>query len=91
MYVKSRQGAVQQTILGLKESSYKLRLEKQASVKTLFDSRDEVLIQMQCRTANCSPSQDQRHSDCRDEVWYERRRGLHAPPSVTRNRCNWDT
>jgi len=45
-----------------------------------------VLVQIECRSADCSTAQDQRRRlpGCQDEVWCEGRRGLHELQSGER-------
>ena len=87
MSVKSLQG--RRTTHATRIKLMKLKVQN-TTVKTnesWADSwRCRVLVQIECRSADCSTLQDQRRRmpGCQDEVWCEGRRGLHELQSGER-------
>ena len=87
MFVKSLQG--RRTTYATRIKLMKLKVQN-TTVKTdesWADSwRCRVLVQIECRWADCSTPQDQRRRmpGCQDEVWCEGRRGLHELQSGER-------
>jgi len=80
MSVKSLQGRCTTYATRIKLMKLKVQNMTVKTNESWADSwRCRVLMQIECRWADCSTPQDQRRRmpDCQDEVWCEGRRGLH--------------